>query len=155
MVVRRIRMEIETWEILDRTSRGESTGRHLSSGAPLGMDNEHDVVDLNRRDSYGLPVIDANSHVARSMPADGKPGLQVLRRPYTYDLPPTDGITPDTGLVFISFQKDPLEQYHPIQQRLDESDRLNEWIRHIGSAVFVIPPGTTSDGYWGEELLAE
>lgn len=155
MVVRRIHMEIETWEILDRVSREESTGRHLASGAPLGMDHEHDVVDLDRRDSYGLPVIDANSHVARSMPADGKPGLQVLRRPYTYDTPPTDGVTPDTGLVFISFQKDPLEQYHPIQQRLDDSDRLNEWIRHIGSAVFVIPPGTTSDGYWGEDLLAE
>ena len=55
-------------------------------------------------------------------------------------------------------QKDPTRQFTPVQARLDEADRLNEWITHIGSAVYWIPPGTSPDGrdrgsYWGAGLF--
>lgn len=155
MVIRRIDMLIDLWELLDRTGREEVVGRTLDTGAPLGKEKEHDPADLELRDEFGLPVVDPKSHMARSMPADGKPGLQIRRRVYQYDHPPQPGSaeSEDTGLMFICFQKDPLEQFDPIQRRLDEEDRLNEWIVHIGSAVFAIPGGTREDEYWAQSLL--
>ncbi|WP_448850875.1 Dyp-type peroxidase [Corynebacterium sp. 335C] len=157
LVVRRIEMDIEGWDILDRTSREEVAGRTLDTGAPLGQLHEHDPADLSKTDEYGLPVIDAQSHMARSMPENGKPGLQMLRRPYQYDLPPEpgSGATTNTGLIFAAYQKDPLLQYDPVQKRLDEADRLNEWITHIGSAVFFIPHGTDPEGWWGDDILGD
>ncbi len=41
----------------------------------------------------------------------------------------------------------------PIQRRLAAQDALNEYIRHTGSALFAIPPGTREGGYAGETLL--
>ena len=35
MVVRRIRMNVDTWEKLDRSSRENAVGRKLDTGAPL------------------------------------------------------------------------------------------------------------------------
>ena len=157
MVVRRIEMDIDGWDILDRPSREQVTGRTLDTGAPLGKKNEFDPVDLDATDEYGLPVIDRNSHVARSMPPKEFPNEKILRRVYNYDLPPEpDGrFTSNTGLVFICYQKNPLEQFDPIQKRLAEADRLNEWIFHIGSAVFAMPRGTAGDEYWAQDLLED
>ncbi|WP_018023909.1 Dyp-type peroxidase [Corynebacterium ulceribovis] len=155
MVVRRIEMDLDGWDVLDRASRETVIGRTLDTGAPLTGENEYDKPDMEARDKYGLPVIDRNSHMALSMPADGKPNEKLLRRVYNYDLPPQPGhrFTSNTGLVFICFQQDPLAQFDPIQQRLDKSDRLNQWIFHIGSAVYAIPAGTGPEEYWGQKLL--
>lgn len=160
MVVRRIAMNLDTWEILDRTSRELSVGRTLDTGAPLTGTDEFDDPDYTATDSYGLPVIDPVSHMARSKPAEGHPEQIILRRVYNYDLEPdpTSEELSNAGLVFICFQKNPDLQFTPIQQRLDEADRLNQWITHIGSAVFFMPPGTDPDDpgkdeFWGAGLL--
>ncbi|ALC06076.1 hypothetical protein CDES_08355 [Corynebacterium deserti GIMN1.010] len=160
MVVRRIAMNLDEWEILDRTSREVSVGRTLDSGAPLTGGDEFSDADYEARDSYGLPVIDPASHMARSKAPEDDPGQVILRRVFNYDLPPdpTSEELSNAGLVFICFQKDPDKQFTPIQQRLDEQDRLNQWITHIGSAVFFIPPGTdpdnpNQDDFWGAGLL--
>ncbi|AKK03291.1 Dyp-type peroxidase [Corynebacterium epidermidicanis] len=158
MVVRRIAMNLDTWEILDRESREVSMGRKLSNGAPLTGDEEFDQADFAKTDSFGLPVIDPMSHMARSHPPADHPEQRILRRAYNYDLPPEPGSEQlsNSGLVFICFQKNPKLQFEAIQQRLDEGDRLNQWITHIGSAVFFIPPGVQSESdYWGAELLGE
>lgn len=160
MVIRRIRMNLDTWEKLDRTSRENAMGRKLDSGAPLTGSDEHDDPDFSARDKFGLPVIDPTSHIARAHHPDDKPEQKILRRPFSYDLPPEPGHgqLSNSGLIFICFQQDPRKQFIPIQQRLDEVDRLNEWITHIGSSVWAIPPGTdatgrTRDEYWGQSLL--
>lgn len=160
MVVRRINMNMDTWEMLDRPSREEALGRTLDNGAPLTGENEFDEPDFEATDKFGLPVIDHQSHVFRAKQADGHPEQRILRRPYNYDIAPEPGSEQlsNSGLVFICYQKDPVTQYHPIQQRLDEADRMNEWITHIGSAVYWMPPGTSADGstgdaYWGQRLL--
>ena len=41
----------------------------------------------------------------------------------------------------------------PIQQRLGQIDALNEYIKHVGSALFAVPPGTKPGGCVGEGLL--
>ncbi|AWB81788.1 peroxidase [Corynebacterium yudongzhengii] len=156
MVVRRIRMNLDTWEELDRASRENAVGRRLDDGAPLSGGGEFDDIDLHATDDYGLPVIDRNSHAARAHPPAGHPEQRLLRRSYNYDLPPVPGDQlSNSGLVFICFQKDPHEQFVPIQKRLDERDLLNEWITHIGSAAYWIPPGVgrDRDAYWAQSLL--
>lgn len=156
MVVRRVAMNLDTWELLDRTSREESLGRRLDNGAPLsGGDTEFEPADLSATDEYGLPKIDPKSHVALSMPPEGHPEQKLRRRSYNYMEAPVSGTEQlsNAGLLFLCFQKDPLTQFVPIQTRLDASDRLNEWITHIGSNVFAIVPGTTPDAYWAQTLL--
>src|SRR5699024_2663938 len=160
LVARRINMNMDTWEMLDRPSREESMGRKLDTGAPLTGEDEFDEPDYSATDKFGLPVIDQQSHIFRAKPAEGHPEQRILRRPYNYDIAPEPGSEQlsNSGLVFLCYQKDPVLQYHPIQERLDEADRLNEWITHIGSAVYWIPPGTSEDGstgdaYWGQRLL--
>lgn len=155
MVLRRIAMNIDTWEILDRQAREESVGRTLDTGAPLSGGEEHTDPDFEATDEYGLPKIDPMSHMARAHPPADKPHEKLLRRPYSYDLQPEPGSEElsNSGLLFICFQKDPDKQFTPIQRRLDEGDRLNQWITHIGSATFFIFPGTTEDDYWGRGLL--
>lgn len=91
------------------------------------------------------------------MPAPGHPEQRILRRPYNYDLPPdmSAGQLSNSGQIFICFQKDPMTQFVPIQQRLDDRDQLNTWITHIGSGVYWVPPGTrSSDEYWAQQLLS-
>lgn len=153
MVVRRVAMLLDTWDILDRPSREVAVGRALDTGAPLSGTDEFDRPDFNARDEFGLPVIDPNSHMARAFSTD--PDERIYRRPYNYDMPPGPDSrgTSNAGQIFICFQKDPLKQFNSIQQRLDQADRLNEWITHIGSAVFAVPRGTSEDEYWGQDLF--
>lgn len=157
LVVRRIEMDMDGWDILDRISRKVATGREIDTGAPIGGKDEFETVDLSKTDEYGLPLTDPQSHVALAMPPKELPNQKLLRRVYNYDLPPEkDGrFTSNTGLVFACYQKNPLEQFHPIQQRLAEGDRMNQWIFHIGSAVFVMPRGTSESEYWAQDLLAD
>ena len=159
LVVRRIHMDLDDWERLDRTSREEVVGRKLSDGAPLTGTDEFDDPDMDAIDSYGLPVIDKNSHMARGMAPADHPEQKFKRRPYNYNLPPEPGSgrLSNAGLIFIAFQKDPDVQFTPVLKRLDEADRLNEWITHIGSAVYWVPPGTSTDEgadtFWGQSVL--
>ena len=62
-------------------------------------------------------------------------------------------MTTNSGLVWIAFQQNPDRQFTAIQRRLDANDLLNPWVRHIGSAVYWIVPGTTPDSYWGQSLV--
>ncbi|AKE41357.1 Dyp-type peroxidase family protein [Corynebacterium kutscheri] len=155
LVVRRIAMNLDKWEMLDRTSREVVIGRTLDSGAPLSGTDEFDEADFEARDSFGLPVIDARSHMALAAPPSDAPEQRILRRAYNYNEAPIAGSDQlsNAGLVFGAYQKNPLLQFLPIQQRLSASDRLNEWITHIGSAVFVIPPGVDENHYWAQEIL--
>lgn len=153
MVVRRIAMLLDEWDILDRPSREVVSGRRLDTGAPLTGTDEFDEPDLDARDEFGLPAIDPNSHMARAKSAD--PAERIFRRPYNYELPPGPDSrgTSNAGQMFICYQKNPLTQFNSIQQRLDSADRLNEWITHIGSAVFAVPHGTADGEYWGQDLF--
>ncbi len=148
MVVRRIRTNLDTWDRVDRNGREAVIGRRLDTGAPLTGVNEHEAPDLEARNSLGLPVIDPASHVARARSTD--PRQRFLRRPYNYTVPdPTRPTGEDSGLVFIAFAADLERQFVPVQRRLAETDRLNEWVSTIGSAVYAVPPGVAQGKYVG------
>lgn len=160
MVVRRINMNLDDWEKLDRTSREVAMGRFLDSGAPLSGTDEFEPADFDATDEVGLPIIDPRSHMALAAPPLDIPNQRIRRRAYNFSQPPVPGSeqSSNTGLVFVCFQQNPLQQFVPIQQRLNDSDRMNEWITHIGSAVYAVPPGTADSGedgdrFWGAALL--
>lgn len=150
LVARRIRMLIEVWDRVSLDEQERTIGRHKYSGAPIGKESEFESVDLGARDEEGEPLIPAGSPVRLSREGDQK----LLRRGYSF----TDGLDPergqlDAGLFFICFQRDPRDQFVPLQRRLGENDLLNEYIQHTGSAVFACPPGASEDGYLGDALF--
>lgn len=152
MVIRRISMDLDKWDRLDRVGREQSVGRNLANGAPLTGKNEHDEPDFGATTPIGFPVIPAISHVARARGDDANE--KIFRRGYNYDERPTADQISNSGLLFVSFQADVDRQFVPIQRRLDQLDILNEWTTPIGSAVFAIPPGCDEGGFIGEGILA-
>ncbi len=151
MVLRRIRMHLDTWDELDPDARDLTMGRRQSNGAPLTGTTEHDEADF-RRTHNGIPVIPANSHIARAHAQN--PDERFLRRAYNYDDPPPPGATSDAGLVFVTYQRDIDAQFLPVQRRLAQADALNTWTTPIGSAVFAVAPGIKPGQYLGQSLFA-
>ncbi|HEU4737441.1 MAG TPA: iron uptake transporter deferrochelatase/peroxidase subunit [Solirubrobacterales bacterium] len=151
LVTRRIRMLLEIWDRSALADQERTIGRDKYRGAPLGGSEEFEPLDLEA-EKDGRPVIPVDAHV-RLASADANDGERILRRGYSF----TDGVDEslgelEAGLFFISFQRDP-GQFVTIQRRLGSLDSLNEYIKHVGSAVFAIPPGARSGGYVGETLL--
>jgi deferrochelatase/peroxidase EfeB len=152
MVVRRIRMLLEVWDRSTLADQELTIGRTKIPGAPLGKKREHDRVDLKATQD-GERVIPIDAHIRLAAPSENG-GARLLRRGYSF----TDGINPvtnqlDAGLFFIAFQRDPRTGFVRVQQNLS-TDALNEYIRHTGSGVFAVPPGTDTTGYVGETLFA-
>ena len=147
MVVRRIAMDLDRWEELDRPAREQVVGRRLADGAPLTGGTERDEPDLAATGPDGLTVIPPFAHVRRARTDD--PRQRFLRRSYNYD----DGAGREAGLVFVTFQADVGAQFVPVQRRLDELDLMNTWTTPIGSAVFVVPPGPAPGEHVGQRLL--
>lgn len=150
MVLRRIRMTLDSWDVLDRGAKELVVGRRLRTGAPLSGQREHEEPNLTATDDTGLLVIPDSAHVRRARTG----GERFLRRGYSYDSGPAADGTPDSGLLFAAYQADISRQFLPVQRRLAELDALNEWTVPIGSAVFAIPPGCQRGGWLGETLLA-
>ncbi|HMJ72971.1 MAG TPA: iron uptake transporter deferrochelatase/peroxidase subunit [Solirubrobacterales bacterium] len=153
LVSRRIRMLLEVWDRSALEDQEQAIGRHKYSGAALGESDESDPLDLEA-ESGGKPTIPVDAHV-RLASASMNGGVRILRRGYSF----TDGVDEslgelEAGLFFLCFQRDPQRQFVPIQRRLGSNDALNEYIKHVGSAVFAIPPGARQGGYVGETLLS-
>jgi deferrochelatase/peroxidase EfeB len=154
LVARRIRMQIETW---DRTPLGEQEaiiGRAKGSGAPLTGTGEFDQPDFAATSTEGTPVIDAKAHVRLAHPSTND-GARLLRRGYTFIDGNDDLGRMDAGLFFLAYQRDPRTHFIPIQQRLSRGDLLNEYVKHVGSAVFAVPPGVGAQGFWGDTLFGD
>ena len=153
MVTRRIRMLLEIWDRSSLEDQEQTIGRRKYSGAPLTGTKEFDPLDLEA-EKNGKPVIPEDAHV-RLASATLNDGERILRRGYSF----TDGVDEslgelEAGLFFICFQRDPEKQFVSIQRRLGQFDALNEYIKHVGSAVFAVPPGARHGGYVGEALFA-
>jgi dye decolorizing peroxidase len=151
LVLRRIRMLLDDWDLLDRAVQESVIGRRLDTGAPLGGVGETDVVPLDAVDDLGLPVIphDAHVRVAHAPSAD----TGILRRPYNYDDGDRDGV-PDVGLLFAAYAKDPTRSYIPMQRRIADSDAFNRWNTTVGSSTYLIPAGAAEGRALADGLFA-
>ncbi|PPH15800.1 deferrochelatase/peroxidase EfeB [Rathayibacter sp. AY1G1] len=152
LVARKIRMIIETW---DRSQLGEQErviGRSKGSGAPLSGGTESTEPDFAAAGATGAPLIDQESHVRLAHPSVNN-GVRLLRRGYNF----VDGNDElgrlNAGLFFLSFQRSP-EQFVTVQRNL-ATDALNEYVKHVGSAVFAVPPGASDEtDFLGSGLFA-
>lgn len=151
-VVRKIRMLLETWDTDRIGNQQQIIGRHKEEGSPLSGTLELDTPDFAAKDAAGEPVIHPLAHVALAA-REHNDGVMIRRRGYNY----TDGLDANgelnAGLLFISFQNDP-QAFVRLQNRLGGHDLLNEYIRHIGSAIFAIPPAPEPGHYLGQALFA-
>lgn len=156
-VLRRIQMNMETWDEVDVPGRDAAIGRRFDTGAPLTGSAEHDEPDFEALTPQGFTVINPASHIRRSRSED--PRERFHRLTYNYDHP-VSGVggmgaaVSDSGLLFGAVQANPVTQFVPIQQRLAEADLLNEWTVPIGSAVFAVPPVPAAGGFVGDTLFA-
>ncbi|MFJ3955920.1 iron uptake transporter deferrochelatase/peroxidase subunit [Streptomyces libani] len=146
LVARRIRMHIETWDRTSLQEQEEIFGRNKGEGAPVGKKHERDTPHLKSM----LPT----AHVRLAHP-DSNDGVRILRRGYSFT-DGTDGLGRlDAGLFFLAYQRDVRQGFVPLQKRLAATDALNEYIQHVGSAVFAVPPGVrNTDDWWGRALFA-
>ncbi|WP_138495945.1 iron uptake transporter deferrochelatase/peroxidase subunit [Paenibacillus pinistramenti] len=151
MVARRIRMRLEVWDRSTLDDQQRTFGRYRDSGAPLGGQDEFDPLDLNAKDAAGQPALPVTSH-SRLAHMDGN--TKLLRRAYSYSsgLDAKTGQL-DAGLFFICFQRNVSKQFIAMQQILAASDKLNEYISHVGSAGFACFPGAAEGGYIGDTLF--
>ncbi len=152
LVARRIRMELDRWDLITVDAQEKIIGRRKGTGAPLSGGGEHTDPDFLARTADGSPLIATNSHVRLSHPQFNN-GVRMLRRGYSYD----DGLdlagAPDAGLFFLAFQADPRTAFTEVQRKLDRLDALSAFLRHTGSALFAVPPAAPAGGYLGQQLL--
>jgi deferrochelatase/peroxidase EfeB len=150
-VVRKIRMNLEIWDADVVSDQQRVFGRTKVEGAPLSGGSEHTTPDFHATRSGGGTEIDPTSHIALAA-HENNGGVKILRRPYNY----TDGLNQygqlDAGLLFAAYVNDP-EHFTRLQRKLGASDRLNEYVSHIGSAVFAVPPAPRKGSYIGEQLF--
>ncbi|TPW29134.1 Dyp-type peroxidase [Martelella alba] len=150
-VARKIKMHIENWDVDRVSDQNAIFGRFKVSGAPLSGTHEFDTPDFHKKDAAGDYVIPQTSHISLAA-HENNDGLKILRRSYNY----TEGINEvgllSAGLLFISYQNDPAH-FEQLQQRLGAADALNEYIAHIGSAIFFVPPAPAEGSYIGQLLF--
>ncbi|WP_295013924.1 iron uptake transporter deferrochelatase/peroxidase subunit [uncultured Microbacterium sp.] len=145
LVARKIAMLIETWDRLRLSEQDRTIGREKGSGAPLSGGDEF------TEPSFRGGKIDERSHVRLAHPTVND-GVRILRRGYNYVDGNDDLGTLDAGLFFLSYQRDPA-QFIGIQKRL-ATDLMSEYIRHIGSGIWAVPPGASKGSYVGAGLFS-
>ncbi|MFD5521143.1 iron uptake transporter deferrochelatase/peroxidase subunit [Streptomyces sp. NPDC127066] len=147
LVARRIRMNIETWDRTPLQEQEDIFGRDKGEGAPVGKAKEHDKPFLK--------AMKPDAHVRLAHP-DSNDGVTILRRGYSFT-DGTDGLGRlEAGLFFLAYQRDVRKGFIPLQRSLSRSDALNEYIQHVSSAVFAVPPGVRDkDDWWGRALFSK
>ncbi|MET9900793.1 iron uptake transporter deferrochelatase/peroxidase subunit [Streptomyces sp. NPDC006446] len=147
LVARRIRMNIETWDRTPLQEQEDIFGRDKGEGAPVGKAKE--------RDEPFLKAMKPDAHVRLAHPHSND-GATLLRRGYSFT-DGTDGLGRlEAGLFFLAYQRDVRKGFIPVQRNLSRLDALNEYIQHVSSAIFAVPPGVRDkDDWWGRALFSK
>ncbi len=142
LVARKIAMLIETWDRVRLVEQEDVFGRDKLEGAPLSGG-----VEMTEPVLAQLP--DA-SHVRLAHP-ETNGGIRLLRRGFNYVGGNNTLGRLDAGLMFLSYQRSP-ENFVAVQRTLS-TDALNEYIRHVASGVWAVPPGVAAGEYVGQKLF--
>jgi deferrochelatase/peroxidase EfeB len=153
LAVRNFRFDIETWDRSALLEQEQVFGRNKGEGAPLSGGTEFTAPDFAAKTATGEKAIAKDSHMALAHPSQHG-GAKILRRAYNYSNGADKFGRIDAGLMFLSFQRDLETQFVPIQRALANNDRLNEYIKVIGSGAYACPPGLKPGQYWGYQLFA-
>jgi deferrochelatase/peroxidase EfeB len=162
LVARRIRISLEHWDRSEVDFQEQVIGRHKYSGAPIGKSGEQELLELDRLDKDGNPLIADNAHV-RLGAAAANDGAQILRRSYSYNdgvsltaerWPPwRQGMLYDSGLMFVAYQRDPRAGFIKIYENMSKLDALNQFTTHTGGGLFACPTGLRAGEFIGQRLF--
>jgi deferrochelatase/peroxidase EfeB len=142
-------MTIESWDRVKLEEQNQIIGRDKGEGAPLSGGTEFTEPDFHRKRTDGALAIPADSHVRLAHKSSS--GTRMLRRGYNFVDGSNDLGQLNAGLFFMSYQRSP-QQFIDVQTKLAK-DPMNEYIRHVGSALFAVPPGASDGGWVGETLF--
>lgn len=148
LVVRLIQMHLETWDRTSLVGQEDTFGRHRESGAGIGSSSEFAPLNTDAKDEKGKPIIGETSHTGLAK----RTGLQMLRRSYSYSSGIDEKGQFNSGLLFISFQKNPM-QFSVIQNAFGNQDKMTEYTTHIGSGLFLCFGGVADGEYLGQHLF--
>lgn len=152
LVARRINMTIEIWDRQALREQERVIGRTKGDGAPLSGGTEFSLPNFDLKGAGDQPLIDVDSHVRIAHPTQNK-GTQILRRGYNFADGNNDLGRLDAGLFFITFVRNPVTQYVPLQSRLSRLDAMQEYVQHTGSGLFAVPPGVAPGEFVGQRLF--
>jgi deferrochelatase/peroxidase EfeB len=151
-VVRVIRNLVERWDRTPLAEQQRIIGRNKMSGAPLGMNNEHDVPPYASNPQDESIARDAHIRLANPRNKASETSL-ILRRGYNF----SRGLSPagqlDMGLMFVCFQSNLSAGFLTIQRRLS-GEPLEEYIKPVGGGYFFVLPGAQDQNtFLGQGLL--
>lgn len=152
LCTRKIKQFMEVWDELVLSEQEAIIGRNKITGAPLSGGNEFTNPDFEKKDAKGNLLIPEDSHVAVVHPSHNR-GARMLRRGYNY-MEGNDKLGRlEGGLFFIAYVRNPQTNFVPVLQRM-VGDAMTEYLQHIASSLFIIPPGVDGkDSYIGQALF--
>ncbi|CAX60154.1 heme-binding periplasmic protein involved in iron transport [Erwinia billingiae Eb661] len=147
-----IQFHVEFWDRTPLREQETIFGRVKHSGAPLGMQNEHDVPDYASDPDGNVTPLDAHIRLANPRTPETQSNL-MLRRGYSYSAGVSNAGQLEMGLLFVCYQHDLEKGFLCVQKRLN-GEALEEYIKPIGGGYFFVLPGVQDDKhYLGQSLL--
>ncbi|MBN7120216.1 iron uptake transporter deferrochelatase/peroxidase subunit [Erwinia billingiae] len=147
-----IQFHVEFWDRTPLREQETIFGRVKHSGAPLGMQNEHDVPDYASDPDGNVTPLDAHIRLANPRTPETQSNL-MLRRGYSYSAGVSNAGQLEMGLLFVCYQHDLEKGFLSVQKRLN-GEALEEYIKPIGGGYFFVLPGVQDDKhYLGQSLL--
>jgi deferrochelatase/peroxidase EfeB len=153
LVVRLIRMLVQSWDGVSVNQQERIFGRRRDSGAPLGGNSEYDAPNY-KADPQGK-VIPLDAHMRLANPDTPQTDNQrLIRRSYNYNLGMDSNGNLKVGHIFIAYQQDVERQFATVQQRLIDEPLAN-FVQPFGGGYFFTLPGVRDASDWyGKTLLA-
>ena len=143
---------VEFWDRTPLKEQQTIFGRDKQTGAPLGMQHEHDVPDYASDPEGKVIALDSHIRLANPRTAESESSL-MLRRGYSYSLGVTNSGQLDMGLLFVCYQHDLEKGFLTVQKRLN-GEALEEYVKPIGGGYFFALPGVKdANDYLGSALL--
>jgi len=150
--VRIIQFHVEFWDRTPLKEQQTIFGRDKQSGAPLGMQHEHDVPDYAHDPDGDIIALDSHIRLANPRTPETEANL-MMRRGYSYSLGVTHSGQLDMGLLFVCYQHDLEKGFLTVQKRLN-GEALEEYIKPIGGGYFFALPGVKdAPRYLAQPLL--
>lgn len=148
LATRLIRLKIERWDRLSRTSQENSIGREKITGAPQEGGSEQDTPKLG-------PETRPDAHIRlANLRKPGDESKRFLRRSFVFNNGFDDYGLLDSGSLFLAFSRNVVKQFEATK-RNTLGQELDEYMVAIGGGYFFCPPGVQGSGDYLARGLVE
>jgi deferrochelatase/peroxidase EfeB len=153
LVVRLIRMLLQSWDGISLSEQQKIVGRFKNNGAPLDGKGEFDAPNYQADPAGNVIPLDAHMRLANPNTPQTD-NQRLIRRSYNFDLGTDENGNIKAGHIFIAYQQDVERQFATVQQRLIDEPLAN-FVQPFGGGYFFTLPGVRDDSDWyGRSMLA-